>query len=174
VTGETPSEQGPRGLGGWLILVAIGLVIAPLRMTALTVTDLVPIITGGYWSALTDPTSPTYHPLWAPLLILEGVGNTVFSVFAAILLVLFFQRSRRFPGLMVAYLVSSLLFVTADYFVAELIPVVAAQDDVNSTRELGRAAVASLIWIPYFRRSRRVRNTFVEPAAADPGPAPAT
>ena len=168
------SEPEPQGLGGWLVLVAIGLVLTPIRNGVVIAKDLVPIVTNGYWTALTDPAGAAYHPLWAPLLIFEFVGNLAFIALSIYALLLFSRRSSRFPTLMVRYYVASLLFGATDYFAVEAIPSIAAQNDVASTRELIRGIMTCLIWVPYMYKSRRVRNTFVEPRAVPPpaGPEP--
>ena len=83
-------DAGPVGLGGWLVLVALGLFITPLRVGAILQTDLLPIFTEGYWPLLTSPSSDAYHPLWAPLLIFETAGNFAVVAASIVALVLFF------------------------------------------------------------------------------------
>ena len=61
-------ESEPRGLGGWLILVAIGLVLTAGRAFLLVFGTFLPILTGGQWEILTAKGSQAYHPFWAPLL----------------------------------------------------------------------------------------------------------
>src|SRR5262245_33905310 len=146
------SDTDPEGLGGWLILVAIGLVVSPLRMLAFLWRDLLPAFTD-HWTLLTSPSSEAYHPLWGPLLIFELFGNVAFIGFSIIGLFLFFRRSPRFPKAMVAYYVGSLGFVAADFFLLKLIPAVAAENDPEAVRELIRSIVTCAIWVPYMRRS---------------------
>ena len=154
--------EAPRGLGGWLILVAIGLIVSPLRIGYFLIKEFVPIFEKGYWAILTTPGSDAYHPLWEPLLIFEIAGNFIFLVTGIILIFLFFAKSYRLPILMVAYLALNLLFVVSDFLFADLIPAVAAQNDSESVRELVRAIAGAIIWIPYFLVSKRVKSTFVK------------
>jgi len=153
----------PKGLGGWLIIPAIGLFLYPIRMAFILINDFLPIFREGYWEVLTTPGSEAYHHLWAPLLIFEMVGNTFFIIFNIVLIFLFFTKSYRFPTLFIVFLAISLLFVAGDFFFADLIPAVAAESDPASVKELTRSIIAAIIWIPYFLVSRRVKNTFVKP-----------
>lgn len=161
--GIAPTEKNYEGLGGWLILIAIGLVIAPLRMGFLVFRDLLPAFSEETWSVLTTPGTEVYHKLWAPLLIFELLTNIIFIVFAIVLLVFLVQKKRLFPKLIIAYLAANLLFLVVDYFGANLIPFVANQTEAlnESIGEIGRGVIASAIWIPYFLKSRRVKATFV-------------
>jgi hypothetical protein len=159
-------DEEPRGLGGWLILVAIGLVITAVRTGYLVMRDFLPLVTGGGWTALTDPASEAYHPLWGPLLVFEFVGSSAIIAVAVIGLLFFFQRARAFPNVMIGLYLGGLGFVIADYLVSEMIPAVADMGDTEALREIGRSATASLIWVPYMLRSRRVRNTFTAGEAA--------
>ena len=165
------TQTEPQGLGGWLVLVGLGLSLAPIRMGFQFANDLLPIMTEGYWPILTDPASAAYHPLWAPLIVFEVVGNLAFIIASAYLLVLFFQRSPRFPRLMIWYLLTNLAFLAIDSLVAKAIPEVAAQADPQGARELLRGFVGCLIWVPYLMSSRRVRNTFRTPPT-EPAPVP--
>jgi hypothetical protein len=153
----------PKGIGGWLILVVIGLIVSPLRSTYFLATNYWPLFRDGVWQQLTTPSTEAYHALWAPLIIFEIVGNLGAIALGLFTLWFLFRRSRRTPRLAIAWLTWMTAFVVIDYFAAELIPAVAAQSDTESTKELIRSLVAPAIWVPYFLVSKRVRATFVGP-----------
>lgn len=159
----TSEQNKPSGLGGWLILPAIGLVATPVRLLGTLVSDYFPIFQDGSWESVTTPGSPAYHYLWGPLIIFEIVGNLFFGIFAIVLFVLFLMKSHRFPVLMIALLVVNPLFVILDNFIGNLIPYLANIDDPQVYTEIVRGVVGAMIWVPYFLVSKRVRNTFVKP-----------
>lgn len=153
----------PKGLGGWLILPAIGLFVLPIQLAVSLNNDFLPIFQEGYWEIVTTPGSEAYHHLWAPLIIFEIAGNTFFLIFSIALIFLFFTRSYRFPTLFMLFIASNLLFVASDFVFADLIPALAAEGDAESIKELTRSITGAIIWIPYFLVSKRVKNTFVKP-----------
>lgn len=155
------SEQ-PEGIGGWLILVVLGLVISPIRITMTLFNDVLPIFTSSAWQSLTTSGSPLYHSLWAPLIWLEVVGNVGAVALGLVTLVLLFRKSKKTPAWAIAWLVWAAFFVTADYCLANLIPAVASQSDHKSLKEMSRSITSALIWIPYFKVSKRVKNTFIK------------
>src|SRR5262245_44895261 len=75
VATEPHRDERLRGLGGWLILMGIGVVVTPLRSLATAVSVHLPIFTSGAWLALTTVGSDSYHPLWGPIIIGEVVFN---------------------------------------------------------------------------------------------------
>ena len=158
-TQETPT---PAGLGGWLILVGLGPIGAPLRLAVFLGQTFPPIFQDGTWEVLTTPGSEVYHALWAPLLILELVGNVLFIAAALVLLLLFFKRSHRFPGLFIAYIVLNVLFILSDAWLGSLVLTDEPIFDPDTAREFFRSLVGGVVWVPYMLVSKRVRNTFVE------------
>lgn len=72
-------STGPKGIGGWLLLPAVGLVLTPFRMGVQFYRDLLPSLTPEIWHALTSPGSSAYHPLWGPLIICEMLLNGALS-----------------------------------------------------------------------------------------------
>lgn len=161
----TAQIGGPRGLGGWLILPAIGLILSPVRLLVSLINDLLPIFQEGYWEILTTPGSDAYHPFWAPFIMFEVVGNLFFTVFSIALIILFFTKSYRFPKLMITYLLSNLLFVVGDFFLVDLIPGIGEETEFEALGEIAKISVSVAIWVPYFLVSKRVKNTFVKPGA---------
>jgi hypothetical protein len=153
-------KKEPSGLGGWLILPMLGLIFLPFKLGAMLATTFWPIFSEGSWEVLTTPGGEAYHALWAPLLIFEIIGNSTFLIAAIVLLVFFFQKYHRFPKLMILFLSLNLAFVGIDFFAVDLIPTAAAEPDPESTKELIRVFVGAAIWIPYFLKSVRVKNTF--------------
>jgi hypothetical protein len=165
--GSRPDSQvaGAKGayekIGGWLVLLAIGLVLNPIRLLVIMGRDFLPLFLSGGWSVLTTPGTTAYHPLWAPVLMFEIGGNTALLGFSVLVAVFFFQKRKLLPRLMIAFLLVNFLLVAADYFVADLLPSVASQKDPEATMELARALIAGVIWVPYFVVSKRVKRTFV-------------
>lgn len=159
---STPDAQpGPSGLGGWLILVGFGLIWGRLRVLGSLVRDFVPIFRDGTWEVLTTPGGEAYHPLWAPLLVGEVVGNLAFLAAGLALIVLFFLRSRRFPALFIGTAVANLLYVLGDAWLGSIVLPDEPMFDADTAREVGSSAVGVLVWVPYMLASKRVKNTFV-------------
>lgn len=156
------TATGPKGLGGWLLFVILGLLITPPRIAYFLAINHWPIFREGVWAQLTTPGEPAYHALWAPVLIFEIIGNVGSIVLAVATLVVLFKRSKYTPRLAIAWLAWTSSAVIIDFIVIDFIPVVAAQTDPQSVRDLVRSIFSAAIWIPYFLVSRRVAATFVE------------
>ena len=150
----------PEGIGGWLILVAIGLCVQPVLLLK-AIADNVAIFDPDTWRALTTPGVPAYHPLWAPLLLGETGVNLVLFAWSGVLLYVFVAKRRGFPRLVVAYMGVSLAAVLADLALARTIPSAQAHLTASDYRQVGRSTISAAVWIPYFLRSRRVAATFV-------------
>ena len=152
----------PRGIGGWLLLVALGQVVGPLQL----------IVSLGHYL---EPESAELFDLYPLAMVGEVAINLVLLLLALTTAVLFFARSRYFPRLFIVELVVIPVFAILgtlwiafafsyqlDAPFSEFL-IVERQDLV----QLGLAVVAALIWIPYTLKSRRVKNTF-DPLRAPP------
>jgi hypothetical protein len=167
VADAPPALDGPKGIGGWLILPVIGLFVFPIRWLVSVFNDYVPIFQSGAWAAVTTPGSPRYHPLWGPLLAGEIVFNLAFLAIDVWLLVLLFSKSWRFPKVFIAFAAGNLAFILLDAAVASYIA--SAMGHTGGTGmggEIARALVVVAVWVPYMLVSKRVQNTFVKPAGA--------
>jgi hypothetical protein len=158
---EVVESRGPEGIGGWLILPLLGLVFTPIACAINLVTQNIPIFTEGHFAQLTDPNFAGYHPLWAPLLILEPIGSVVIATMAIWGLVLMFRKAKAFPSFMVAFYSVNLLFVIIDTVLGFQIPSLANEAAPVLVKQVFQAGIAAAIWIPYMRVSKRVKNTFV-------------
>lgn len=160
-------DEEPRGLGGWLIIPLIGLIIALVKMLFVLFQIYLPIFQDGTWSIITNSESEYYHSLWGPLVISEMVINIGLVIFCGYLLYLFFTKQRLFPKFFIMYMVINVVFLISDTYAASLIPSVAEQRSNGIDPDLSRAVIGAVIWIPYFLLSKRVKNTFVEPLSED-------
>jgi len=155
--GSTPP---PVGLGGWLILVAVGLCLTPIRIAAEILATVRPL-NSVLWHALTSPGARAYHPLFGPWIVGQLVVSCALLLWALALLYLFFAKKRLFPRLMIAFLIARALVQVADISVALRIPIVAGSLQVNAFGGPATAIIVAAIWVPYFLWSRRVAATFV-------------
>lgn len=153
-------QDGPRGIGGWLILPTIGLVLSPLRMGFQFFTDLLPVFASDTWRQLNDASRAGHQPMLPTLIVAELVANVAMFAFTLVLIWLFFRKSRRTPRLFVIWLILLLVVQVVD---TTLISSLGLPIDKDSVRDIVRSLVATAIWVPYFLVSKRVRNTFVEP-----------
>ena len=156
-----------NGIGGWLLLIGGGIILAPIRVAYLT-WQMLPSYSADSWTNLTNRASDAYHPLWAPVLITElGINIGVF-IFSILLIVLFFKKRSNLPNLYIAFVATSLLLNALDLLVARLIPAAAEGVGAKDWTTLGVSIISLAIWGTYFKRSARARSTFVNEYASKP------
>jgi hypothetical protein len=149
-----------RGIGGWLVLVAIGLIARPV-LSVVSLVQLAPALSADAWYRLTDPAGTAYHPLWAPLLLFEVAANVALAVASVLLIVLFFQQRRMFPRTFVALLAAQVVVTLVDAAGTALLPADEAGPAMESIELAVSTLSSSVVWILYLLRSRRVKLTFV-------------
>jgi hypothetical protein len=157
---EQDAGKSYSKIGGWLILCAVGLVLYPIQSLYLLVTRLIPAVFSDNWAALTTPTNPGYHSLWAPLVVAELTGSIVLLMLSIFIVIFFFRRHRWVPRLVIFFMAASIIFVGADYFIINFFLIRTNSVNVDTTINFVRTVVAGAIWIPYFMFSRRVAKTF--------------
>jgi|ERR1051325_3844402 hypothetical protein len=153
--------QAPK-IGGWLIVVAIGLVVSLLQNLSNLIAETTPIIRSDVWIRLTDPNSPVYHAYWKPVIIYHAIAACFYLSMNVVVLILFFGKRRLFPKLTVALIPTIFLLTLIGYYLAGLIPAVAGKPGyATQWHALIVKFIALHIWIPYFLVSKRVKATFV-------------
>jgi hypothetical protein len=141
-----PPTDGPKGIGGWLILPTIGTVVSPFAMafwTYQTATALDRSLSTGLNAFIT----------------LEALFNFALTIAWIVAIVALFKHKRIYPKLFVTILVVTLVGTVLDLIVAASffnLPV-----DAGDVRGLARSVIGLAIWGPYMYKSKRVQNTFV-------------
>lgn len=156
------NNNEPKGLGGWLILVGLGVVFGPIRLMYEFGPLYHSLFSDGGFEYLTTPGTDAYHPLWGPLLVFEAIVNTVLLLALLIMAYLFFSKHYLFPRTYIAIVVFSTGFIVLDAWLGSLIITDEPMLDPTTVKELSRSLFTAAIWIPYMLVSRRVKATFVE------------
>ncbi len=151
------------GFAGWLILLAISVCLSPLNMLVQSVSATVPLTNAVTWDLFAKNTGAYFHPLWAWLFGFEAMGNVTFTVLRAFVALLFLRKSRLFPWVFAIVQAGNILFLVADSASLALIPhdKIPEGTPEQSSAEVGKMIVGSLIWVPYVFLSKRVRATFL-------------
>ncbi|MFZ1415500.1 MAG: DUF2569 domain-containing protein [Defluviicoccus sp.] len=140
------ADQKLVGIGGWLILPAIGFVLGLL----IGVVGLIDAL--GMYS---DVARAGYGGIYK-LELLMFLGMLGFTVYAA---TLFFLEKSNAPRTIITLLIVSLV-ASGVLLVIEL-GAGAKASALETGKQLVRDIINAAIWIPYFRVSKRVKATFV-------------
>lgn len=151
-----------KSLGGWLVLVGIGVVVGPFRLAFGYGPMYYSIFTDGTFQILTNTASEVYHPLWGPLLIGEALYNSIMVLASSYLIYLFFSKHYLFPKFYIAIVGISILFIPLDAWIASFVLPDEPMFDPATSNEFFRTLIGGAIWIPYMLISKRVKATFVE------------
>ncbi len=152
------SAGAPRGLGGWLILPALGVLATPITLI-FTLIKEIDIWSVATWASLTTTTGDQYDPMWAPVLLFTLVMNIGLVVFSILLLVLFVTGRTSTPRVFIAFLASHIVILVLDLLLSSLLPAVTVE--YKDIVEVVRSAVYAVTWSAYFLKSERVKATFV-------------
>ncbi len=154
-------EKNLEGIGGWLILVAIGIIVTPIRLIMLIMSTYSEIFSTGVWEALTTQGGDAYSPLWAPILIGEVLINCGMLLVMLYMAYLFFSKKVVFPKWYIGLAVASLVFIIADAFAIKLVLPNEPVSATDTIKELMRSLVMVVVWVPYMIISKRVKATFI-------------
>ncbi len=156
------SLNGPSGLGGWLVLVAIGRILGPLILLNAIYQIFSVYFKSGMLTQLSDPDSNMYSALWKPMAFFELIGNVVLLGLSVLLIVLFFMKKKQFPMAYIGMMVLNVLIMLVNLiFIYQIQKSLALDLNITATSQLIAAIVTSGVWIPYMLVSKRVRNTFI-------------
>jgi transglutaminase-like putative cysteine protease len=147
-------SQDGEPLGGWLILVALGVIISPIRL-------LWGFITTDAFFANQTWTGLIKLERWGLLSVIafELVFTILFILYSVLIVLLFFRRRSSLPRLISIFFVGNFVFLLVDLVLTKT---VANNNDPVSYKALAQTFFAAAIWVPYFNMSQRVNETFVE------------
>jgi len=142
--------------------VAIGIVVTPIRLVMLIMAIYSEIFSTGVWEALTTQGSEAYNLLWAPIIIGELFVNCGLILAWLYIVYKFFTKSSDFPKWYIGIAVFSLVLIVADAFAIKLVLPNESVFDTDTIKELMRAVIMVVIWVPYMLVSKRVKATFIK------------
>lgn len=159
---ELSRKDAPLKIGGWLIVVAIGLILSLLQNLGHMLSALSPLGGSPLWVRLTHPNSPAFHPYWKTVIIYDAITAFLFVVMNFVVVILFFGKRRLFPKLTIASIPLIFVLSLVGYYLSSFIPAIAENPEFAKQ---GHALIVRFfalhIWIPYFLVSKRVKHTFV-------------
>lgn len=151
-----------NGLGGWLVLVGVGVVLSPIVSLFILVPTYSEIFIDGTWAELSTKDSGAYNPYLSSLIMGEIFFNCIILMTSVYLIYLFFIKHYLFPKVYICLITATLIFIPLDaYLVSAILPDI-SMFDPETTKEFMRSGIAAIIWIPYMLVSKRVKATFIE------------
>jgi hypothetical protein len=157
-----------KGLGGWLILVGIGLLFGVVYRS-FSILHIVNLFTMGTVRHISNPHSAGFIPGYTGIVEFEICAQVALLTFTILLAILFVQESRAFPRLWIAFLGLQLIYLGADHWIVSHAVAgspVQLQQTLRPIRQQALlriilATIGGTIWIFYAVRSRRVKATFI-------------
>jgi len=157
--GTVPADISGLKIDGWLILLAIGLLMRLLLILSTTLTGSFGVyFTNSGWDSVLGQSGLklfTFHFMFLVELAVILFG----ACFTGLLLVLFFKKRDSFPVLYSVFMAGTLAYLIVDAAVINLFFNLSVSGE--SVSQIIRQIIAVAIWIPYLNMSERVRETFV-------------
>ncbi len=159
MTSNTATTAKP--IGGWLILVGIGLLLKPFYLFFSLYPLYREMFAAEQWEILRTAGRMAYGPFFIPFIYAELILNILVISATLYLICLFFRRDHRFPNYFIAFMLFNLLFVLLDAWIGGILTEETIFDAVT-LEKIKHIVIPSLIWIPYIRLSQRVKETFIK------------
>ena len=128
-------------IGGWLVLLAIGVTLTPFRLLY-DLSSNVSLISGSDWVAMLGAKR---YGLCAFFLISQ-VYHVLYLMMSVAIVILFYQRRSSFPLLMIISMITNVVMLIAD---STLSYVITENPSPEVFEQIVRPLIASAIWTPY-------------------------
>ncbi|TVX94879.1 DUF2569 domain-containing protein [Cohnella terricola] len=155
--------HGPRGISGWLMVVFLGLLISIFLVATKLFSKTLPALFSDSHIVRIKTRSFTefYNEEWTTVLTFDAVFDGLTILYCCYVLFEFLRKKPIVPRLMIIFYSMNLLgtiiksyLLTTTYAVSE--------EMIASYWSIAIAIGICLIWIPYFKFSARVENTFAD------------
>ncbi|AWB43692.1 hypothetical protein DCC85_05300 [Paenibacillus sp. CAA11] len=155
--------HGPRGIGGWLIVVLIGMIISMFLVAKqlfgktlpalFTDSEVVRIET--WWFR------EIYDAEWTTILTFDAVFEGLTIFYCCYVIIEFLREKPIVPRLMIIFYSMNLLGIIIETCLLLTTVEAVREEIIASYWSVGVALGVCLVWIPYFKMSARVENTFL-------------
>lgn len=156
-----------KGLGGWLILVAISLIYQFISVSYGFLSCLNAIFFSGMWALRCDPNSNMYVANFDWLIYFECVCNSVCLILNGYIIYLFFSKNYKLPSFFIFFKIIYVVFMISDVILCYIVLQLANNYSPDLTGIFG-AIIHACIWVPYMLTSVRVKNTFINGRRSKP------
>lgn len=168
--------------GGWLVLIALGIILSPLMLTVQLIRTWSDQMNYDFYTLFFNKDSAVYDPLRGYFAISVNILNVLLVVFTCLLIHQFFRLRNTFRLYYILFKLFNLFLLIYDVgFTYIFFPNDYEAMGTEMKSEQGsilRIFIQSCIWIPYLLYSERSRHTFTrgpgyeqeEQEGADPLP----
>jgi len=165
-TNHNNGPDEPVGIGGWLLLPILGLLVSLVDSARVLWTTTFVILGPKMWSAYLNPNTVFYHSGWVPVMIIGGLMQFFLAVLSVIALISIFLKKRYVPRLMIGVYVLAFCLAVLDValiyqFFTTINRSWAHHMEPAVIRKFLITSGIVVVWVPYFIKSKRVNNTFV-------------
>lgn len=161
--GHRAELPGISGLGGWLILIQIGLFIS-LILLIVDLSQVTVIMEPARWEGINGVDPEIYAKGIRPLLWFGVISSVILLMIVSVNLVLLYKKKRQFPRMMIILYIANVWIGIVTWILIAQIEIPREQHVLNPTSAFNltiRSILTCCIFIPYFLKSVRVKNTFV-------------
>lgn len=152
---EENKEPYLYGFGGWLILLALGLMAAFGSSLLYIFGELIPFFFDGILEELI-----AYNALWGLIFLVGVIANVGIVAFITMIGIFCIKQKKEFKNTVIYFAIFNVLITLLAYLAYLIVPETAATSQ-DSLVGIFMAIVYAAIWIPYIVKSKRVNNTFI-------------
>lgn len=153
--------DGPQGIGGWLVLVLLHIFIGSLNLFLAFKENSSVLLEPELLNKLMTIGHPSYSPYWKSVIVFQTATEIIILIYIIFTLIAFFKTKKNTIKLMIIFYVILSVYPIIIILTGNIIPFLAEEQAAIGYVNLVSSIMASLIWISYFIKSRRVRNTFI-------------
>ncbi len=150
-----------RTIGGWLILLGIGIWLSPIIMISQLITVYADLFKDGVWDALTTKGSQYYIEYYGTTLIIEILINLLFVSLSFYLIYLFSTKKLKFKKYYTILAVLTPIFIFVDALVVKELLYTEELFDKETAKYFIKSLIGLCIWVPYIWISTRSKKTFI-------------
>ena len=141
------------GIGGWLVLPAISMIVIPLAI-------IYNLIEAGYFTSAIWEGASAYSTALQVYCAVSFVFYILLFCYSILTSVFFFKLRSGAPQMFILWLVINFLSLLLEAYVGDQF--FHEMNVGSSANDVFRSLLGLFIWVPYFVKSRRVKSTFTK------------